>query len=95
MIERVFFKTFSSYLLSLTKNRLRTCLSYHTDSIEENFQEEVVYEEQRLSSHETTKILRTHEASIDLEDDSPVKYYEVNYLGANNPPGMCTKFFIE
>ncbi|CAF1232783.1 unnamed protein product [Adineta steineri] len=58
---------------------------YHSDSIEEP-PDEPVYEEQRLSSYEATKILRTHEASIDLEANCPVKYYEVNYLGANNPP---------
>jgi hypothetical protein len=81
----------SSYLLSLSKKRLITPLAYyHSDSIEDNSPEENVHEEQRLSSNEATKILRTHEASIDLEANCPVKYYEVNYLGANNPPGMST-----
>ncbi|UJR36978.1 hypothetical protein I4U23_029686 [Adineta vaga] len=76
----------SSYLLSLRKNRLGSIRSYHSDSIEGNLSDEPAQEEQRLSSHETTKILRTHEASVHLEVKCPVKYYEVNYLGANNPP---------
>ncbi|CAF1386670.1 unnamed protein product [Rotaria sordida] len=59
---------------------------YHNDSVEGNLLDETVEQEQRLSSQEATKILRTHEASIDLEVKCPVKYYEVNYLGANNPP---------
>jgi hypothetical protein len=80
----------SSYLLSLSKKRLITLAYYHSDSIEDNSPEDNVHEEQRLSSNEATKILRTHEASIDLEANCPVKYYEVNYLGANNPPGMST-----
>jgi hypothetical protein len=78
----------SSYLLSSCKKRLPSFAYYHSDSIEDNLPEETLFEEQRLSSHEATKILRTHEASIDLEANCPVKYYEVNYLGANNPPGM-------
>ena len=79
----------SSYLLlSSCKNRIPTFACYHSDSIEDNLPDETLFEEQRLSSHEATKILRTHEASIDLEANCPVKYYEVNYLGANNPPGM-------
>jgi hypothetical protein len=79
----------SSYLLSLCKKQIISFAYYHSDSIEDNLPEENVYEAQRLSSQEATKILRTHEASIDLEPNCPVKYYEVNYLGANNPPGMC------
>ncbi|CAF0769500.1 unnamed protein product [Rotaria sp. Silwood1] len=59
--------------------------NYHNDSIEGNLFDETVEEEQRLSSQEATKILQTHEASIDLEANCPVNYYEVNYLGANNP----------
>ncbi|CAF3450539.1 unnamed protein product [Rotaria sp. Silwood1] len=62
--------------------------NYHNDSIEGNLFDETVEEEQRLSSQEATKILQTHEASIDLEANCPVNYYEVNYLGANNPSGM-------
>ncbi len=78
----------TSYLLSLCKKRIVSITYYHSDSIEGNLVDEPIQEEQRLSSHEATKILRTHEASIDLEGNCPVKYYEVNYLGANNPPGM-------
>lgn len=79
------------YLLSSCKTRLNSISYYHSDSIGEggNLPEETSFEEQRLSSQEATGILRTHEASIDLEANCPVKYYEVNYLGANNPPGMC------
>lgn len=77
-----------SYLFSSLKNQLNSILYYHSDSIEGNVIEEPVFEEQRLSSQEATGILRTHEASIDLEANCPVKYYEVNYLGANNPPGI-------
>jgi hypothetical protein len=80
----------SSYLLSLCKKQIISLAYYHSDSIEENLHDDTVYEEQRLSSQEATKILRTHEASVDLEANCPVKYYEVNYLGANNPPGMST-----
>ena len=78
----------SSYLLSLFKKRIISVSCYHSDSIEGDLVEETIFEEQRLSSQEATEILRTHEASIDLEANCPVKYYEVNYLGANNPPGM-------
>ena len=78
----------SSYLLPLCNKRIISLAYYHSDSIEDNLPEEPEYEEQRLSSQEATKILRTHEASIDLEENCSVKYYEVNYLGANNPPGM-------
>jgi hypothetical protein len=78
-----------SYLLSLFKKRIISVSYYHSDSIEGNIPEEPSFNEQRLSSQEATGILRTHEASIDLEANCPVKYYEVNYLGANNPPGMC------
>ena len=94
MMRRLFFKhaslysKSSSYLLSCLKERFTSVSSYHSDSIDNNLPEEPAEEEQRLSSQEATKILRTHEASIDLEANCPVKYYEVNYLGANNPPGM-------
>jgi hypothetical protein len=77
-----------SYLLSSFKNRINSLSYYHSDSIGGNISEEQSFDEQRLSSQEATGILRTHEASIDLEANCPVKYYEVNYLGANNPPGM-------
>jgi hypothetical protein len=39
-----------------------------------------------LSPAEANKILRTNESSVDLESKCPIKYYDVNYLGANNPP---------
>ncbi|CAF0949056.1 unnamed protein product [Adineta ricciae] len=81
-----FYSKQSSHLLSLCNNRIVSIGWYHSDSIEENLPEEQAYEEQRLSSHEATKILRTHEASVTLEASCPVKYYQVNYLGANNPP---------
>jgi len=77
-----------SYLFSAFKNRLNSISYYHSDSIEGNIPDEPLFDEQRLSSQEATGILRTHEASIDLEANCPVKYYEVNYLGANNPPGI-------
>jgi hypothetical protein len=78
----------TSYLLSSFKNRIIPISYYHSDSIGNHVEEEKTFDEQRLSSQEATGILRTHEASIDLEANCPVKYYEVNYLGANNPPGM-------
>ena len=65
----------SSYLLSSCNNRIPTFAYYHSDSIEDNLPDESFFEEQRLSSNEATKILRTHEASIDLEANCPVKYY--------------------
>ena len=93
MIRRIFSnnvysssKQTSDVLLSF-KKRLVPTSHYHSDSIDGSLPEEASFEEQRLSSHEATEILRTHEASIDLEANCPVKYYEVNYLGANNPPG--------
>lgn len=39
-----------------------------------------------LSPSEVSRRLRQHESTIDLESKCPIKYYEVNYLGANNPP---------
>ena len=89
MIRNLFLKQKLS-LLSSFKNPVNFLLSsYHSDSIDGgNLPDEPSFEEQRLSSQEATGILRTHEASIDLEPNCPVKYYEVNYLGANNPPGI-------
>lgn len=77
-----------SSLLSTATKQLISISSVHSDSFDGNPPDDVPFEEQRLSSQEATGILRTHEASIDLEANCPVKYYEVNYLGANNPPGM-------
>jgi hypothetical protein len=81
----------TSYLLSSFKKRIISISYYHSDSIDGNLPDETSFDEQRLSSQEASGILRAHEASIDLEANCPVKYYEVNYLGANNPPGMCLK----
>ena len=39
-----------------------------------------------LSPAEASKILRANEATVDLESKCPIKYYDVNFLGANNPP---------
>lgn len=39
-----------------------------------------------LSPAEANRILRKNESTIDLESKCPIKYYDVNYLGANNPP---------
>jgi hypothetical protein len=39
-----------------------------------------------LSPAEATRILRTNESTVDIESKCPVKYYDVNYLGANSPP---------
>ena len=39
-----------------------------------------------LSPAEASKILRTNESTVDLESKCPIKYYDINYLGANNPP---------
>ena len=39
-----------------------------------------------LSPAEATKILRTNEQTVDLPAKCPIKYYDVNYLGANSPP---------
>jgi len=86
MIRRILSKNI--YLFSSFKKQLNSISYYHSDSIGENIPEEPLFDEQRLSSQEATGILRTHEASIDLEANCPVKYYEVNYLGANNPPGI-------
>lgn len=88
LIHSSFCSKQASHVLSACKNRIAPAASYHSDSIEGHVPDEPVYEEQRLSSHEATKILRTHEACVDLEKNCPVKYYDVNYLGANNPPGM-------
>ena len=84
----------TKYLFSSIKQRLISVAYYHSDSIGGNIPEERSVEEQRLSSQEATGILRTHEASIDLEANCPAKYYEVNYLGANNPPGMCLRLSL-
>lgn len=84
----------ASYLLSTCKTRIVSQTFYHSDSIEGGVPEEIPFDEQRLSSQEATGILRTHEASVDLEANCPVKYYEVNYLGANNPPGIYFIFII-
>lgn len=74
--------------VSILKQRLICSSLFHSDSIDGNLPDEQPLEELRLSSQEATGILRMHEASIDLEANCPVKYYEVNYLGANNPPGQ-------
>jgi hypothetical protein len=34
-----------------------------------------------LSPAEASRILRTNESTVDIESKSPIKYYEVNYLG--------------
>ena len=39
-----------------------------------------------LSPTEASRILRTNESTVDVESKCPVKYYDVNYLGSNNPP---------
>ncbi|CAF1463820.1 unnamed protein product, partial [Didymodactylos carnosus] len=86
------FRSFITALLQ-RNNHIRSSLlcsrivssSYHSDSHNDDSPQST-FDEQRLSSQEATGILRTHEASIDLEADCPVRYYEVNYLGANNPP---------
>lgn len=39
-----------------------------------------------LSPAEATRILRTNESTVDIEAKSSIKYYDNNYLGANNPP---------
>jgi pyruvate dehydrogenase phosphatase len=39
-----------------------------------------------LSPAEATQILRTNESTIDIETKSSIKYYDINYLGANSPP---------
>jgi len=81
-------RLFSNHVLSTFIKRIQLNSFYHSDSIGEgNVPDEPIFEEQRLSSQEATSILRTHEASIDLEANCQVKYYDVNYLGANNPPG--------
>ena len=87
-------KRFTQLVSLIVDHRSSFACRYHSDSIDQNLPEEPAQEEQRLSSQEATKILRTHEASIDLEARCPVKYYEVNYLGANNPPGMCGQAFV-
>lgn len=38
-----------------------------------------------LSPAEATRILRAHESTVDIESKSAIKYYDINYLGANNP----------
>ena len=38
-----------------------------------------------LSPAEATKILRTNESTVDIQSKCSIKYYDVNYLGANNP----------
>ncbi|CAF1589605.1 unnamed protein product [Rotaria magnacalcarata] len=60
---------------------------YHSDSIKDNlFDRTCHHHEQQLLPEEATKILQKNEASIDLEANCSVKYYEANHLGANNPP---------
>ena len=39
-----------------------------------------------LSPAEASRILRTNESTVDIESKSSIKYYDVNYLGSNNPP---------
>ena len=39
-----------------------------------------------LSPAEASRILRTNESTVDIESKSPIKYYDVNYLGSNSPP---------
>lgn len=38
-----------------------------------------------LSPAEATKILRTNEATVDIQSRCSIKYYDANYLGSNNP----------
>lgn len=38
-----------------------------------------------LSPAEATRILRANESTVDIESKSAIKYYDINYLGANNP----------
>ena len=94
LLNNLSFSSISSsaafYRFTPCKLRILSLARYHSDSLEDNQSEEAPFEEQRLSSSEATKILRTHEASIDLEGNCPVKYYDVNYLGANNPPGRSS-----
>ena len=89
MIRRIFSTNIyfsskqKSYLLSSFTNRINSITNYHSDSIEGSIPEEPLFDEQRLSSQEATGILRTHEASIDLEANCPVKYYEVKKARKN------------
>ena len=39
-----------------------------------------------LSPTEASTILRANESTVDLEARCSIKYYDVNYLGANSPP---------
>jgi hypothetical protein len=39
-----------------------------------------------LSPAEASRILRTNESTVDVDTKCPIKYYDVNYLGSNNPP---------
>lgn len=38
-----------------------------------------------LSPAEATKILRANEQTVDIESKCAIEFYDVNYLGANNP----------
>lgn len=97
MIRHVLFKNRnfclkqSSYLLSFRKSQIIPVACYHTDSIEAPVFDELVVPEAKLSPEETTKILQKNEASVNFEQNGPMRYYEINYLGANNPTGMSRK----
>lgn len=38
-----------------------------------------------LSPAEATRILRSNEATVDIQSRCSIKYYDANYLGSNNP----------
>lgn len=39
-----------------------------------------------LSPAEASRIVRANESTIDIETQCAIKYYDINYLGSNNPP---------
>ncbi|CAM4963417.1 unnamed protein product [Rotaria socialis] len=84
--NRCFCSKYSTHLLSLYRKEIISLVYYHSDSIEDNlFDRTFRHHEQKLLPEEATKILQKNEASIDLEVNCSVKYYEANHLGANNP----------
>lgn len=91
--NRHFCSKYLSQLLSLHKNRIISVINYHSDSIEDNAFVRTAHYDKQISFEEATRILQTHEVSIDLDGNSPVKYYEANHLAANNPTGMLIRIF--
>ena len=89
---KIFFSTLTrginrNRLLNFSKKILsdKTCL-HSTTKTSLNIGGKASSNTLLLSPAEASKILRTNESTVDLEAKCPIKYYDINYLGANNPP---------